>query len=85
MIDGMRVKLRRVKLGLSQKELGEHIGQDQAYISRLERGQLPGATIAVLERLADVLGVSTDYLLNRIDEPDPELQCEPAALATVGD
>ena len=81
MINGKRVKLRRIKLGLNQKALGERIGQDQAYISRLERGQLPGATIAVLERLADVLGVSTDYLLNRTEESDPELQCAPAAVA----
>jgi transcriptional regulator with XRE-family HTH domain len=38
---------------------------------KLERGDLLDITISTLERLADVLSVSTDYLLGRKDEALP--------------
>ena len=57
----------RLRLRLSQKRLGELIGQDQAYVSRLERGHLPEISMTTLERLADALHVSMDFLAGRID------------------
>ncbi|HEY5865866.1 MAG TPA: helix-turn-helix transcriptional regulator [Candidatus Tectomicrobia bacterium] len=65
MLDTERVRMKRLKLRLSQQKLGELIGQDQAYISRLERGVITDITIATLERLADALQTSADYLLGR--------------------
>ena len=44
-------------------------GQDQQYISKLEREVLPGMTVETLERLCDALEVSTDYLLGREHAP----------------
>ena len=38
MLDTERICMGRLKLRLSQKRLGELIGQDPAYVSRLERG-----------------------------------------------
>ena len=69
MLDTERVRMCRLQLRISQKVLGERIGQDQAYISRLERGEITDITIRTLERLADTLQVTTDYLLGR--EPTP--------------
>jgi transcriptional regulator with XRE-family HTH domain len=63
MLDTERVRMRRLQLRMSQKVLGERIEQDQAYISRLERGEITNITIRTLERLADTLHVTTDYLL----------------------
>jgi transcriptional regulator with XRE-family HTH domain len=81
MLDSERIRMGRLKLRYSQKRLGELIGQDQAYISRLERGQISEITVSTLERLADVLGVSADYLLRReLSESD----VEPAGAALVG-
>jgi transcriptional regulator with XRE-family HTH domain len=57
--------MKRLATRMSQRELGAKIGKDQAYVSRLERGEFPGITIETLEALADTLGVSTDYLLGR--------------------
>jgi transcriptional regulator with XRE-family HTH domain len=65
MLDTERVRMRRLQLRISQKVLGERIGQDQAYISRLEHGEITDITIRTLERLADTLQVTTDYLLGR--------------------
>jgi len=69
MLDAERIRAQRLRLQMSQKQLGESVGQDQAYISRLERGEITDITVRTLERLADTLQCSTDYLLGR--EPAP--------------
>ena len=71
MLDRDRLRMARLQLRLSQESLGKAIGQDQSYVSKLERGDLLEITISTLERLADVLSVSTDYLLGRGDEAPP--------------
>ena len=68
MLDIERVRLKRLMLRLSQKRLGELIGQDQAYVSRLERGHFPEISMTTLERLADALHVSMDFLAGRTDK-----------------
>ena len=80
MLDTARIRLRRLELRLTQKELGTRIGQDQAYISRLERGQYMDITVSMLERLARELHVSVDALLTK-DDPS---ELMPAAVAMVG-
>ena len=50
MLDTERVRMGRLKLRLSQKRLGAMIGQDQAYVSRLERGHFPEISMTTLER-----------------------------------
>jgi len=69
MIRGDRLRNARQRVEMSQQRLGELVGQDQQYISKLEREVLPGMTVETLERLCDALEVSTDYLLGR--EPAP--------------
>jgi transcriptional regulator with XRE-family HTH domain len=80
MLDTERIRMGRLRLRLSQKQLGELIGQDQAYVSRLERGEIAEITVTTLERLADALHVSTDYLLKR-DERDKESELLATAVA----
>ena len=65
MLDAERIRMQRLTMRMSQKQLGESVGQDQAYISRLERGEITDITARTLERLADALRCSTDYLLGR--------------------
>ena len=52
----------RVARGISQERLALEANVDRSYVGRLERG-LENPTIAILERLADTLGVSTHELL----------------------
>jgi transcriptional regulator with XRE-family HTH domain len=75
MLDRERVRMRRLKLRLSQQQLGKKIGHDQGYVSRIERGEVTDITVRTLARLADALHVSTDYLLGRSDASGDE---EPA-------
>ncbi len=80
MFDPERMRMRRLKLRLSQKRLGEMIGQDQAYISRLESGKIKEITVQTLELLSDALAVSADYLLGRGPTNEGELEADDAVL-----
>jgi len=63
---GERIALARDHVGLTQQQLAEKIGTIQRVISSWERE--PVALRADhLSALADVLGVSTDFLLGRQD------------------
>ena len=60
---GMRVKQRRLDLGLSQRELAKLAGTTAAAVSHIERGQRrPSAEL--LGRLAGALECSTDELVS---------------------
>ncbi|MCD1636271.1 helix-turn-helix transcriptional regulator [Martelella mediterranea] len=48
---GMAVKERRIALGISQEELAMRIGADQAYVSRVEAGQV-NATLDTADQIA---------------------------------
>ncbi len=64
MDDGFAERLRalRKQRNLSQSELAGLVGVHYNHIGRYERGESrPGAT--TLKRLADALGISTDYLM----------------------
>lgn len=63
-----RVRAARVRNRLTQSALARQMGISPAWISHLENGdRLPSAGLLV--RLADALGVSTDYLLGRTRTP----------------
>lgn len=50
----------RVAAGLTQQELAERIGSDQAVISRLEDADYEGHSLGMLRRIARALGKSLD-------------------------
>jgi transcriptional regulator with XRE-family HTH domain len=59
---GPRLRELRRQRNLSQSQLGEQVGIHYTHVGRYERGtSRPSA--AALMRLADVLGVSGDYLI----------------------
>lgn len=68
MLHGKRIRMLRTQRSLSQGALGKFIEKDGQYVSKLERGVLSSVTTETLERLADALGCSTDYLLGRKEE-----------------
>ncbi|MDO9712301.1 helix-turn-helix domain-containing protein [Paracraurococcus lichenis] len=61
--------LRHLRLdrGLSQEELAFRAGIDRTYVSSLERG-VYGATVDMLDRIAQALGVPAADLLRVPDE-----------------
>ncbi|SFA47763.1 Transcriptional regulator, contains XRE-family HTH domain [Parageobacillus thermantarcticus] len=68
---GMRIKELRIKRGLSQENLAKKLGMNRVNISHYERGVITKIPSDVLAKLADIFGVSTDYLLGKTDDPSP--------------
>ncbi len=59
----------RNRLGLSQEKFGELVGKSQRTVAAWEAGSR-APSFATLCALADVLNVSTDYLLGRTEIPN---------------
>ena len=66
--------LREEKV-ISQSKLAKELSVDYRTISQYENGERP-LSIKTLEKYADYFGVSTDYLLGRIEVrlPNPDMQ-----------
>ncbi|WP_051276382.1 helix-turn-helix domain-containing protein [Desulfovirgula thermocuniculi] len=66
-----RLKEVRKKKNLLQKELASMLGVSRAAVTSWENGsRVP--EFETLQRIADVLEVSVDYLLGRTDDPTPK-------------
>lgn len=61
------LKIERMRNKLTQKELGEKVGISKNTIGDIERGKIQPSVRSV-SKMADVLGVSVDYLLGRTDK-----------------
>jgi transcriptional regulator with XRE-family HTH domain len=59
---GGRIRTRRDALGLTQHELADEVGVTPQHVSRLE-SDLNAPSLDLLVKLANSLGVTTDFLL----------------------
>lgn len=59
---GLAVRAQRGRLNVSQEELAMRIGADQAYVSRIEAGQM-NVTLETVEQIAVALQVYASELL----------------------
>jgi len=64
---------------MSQAELSRRIGVSLTTMNKIEAGETPDPRASRIKAIADVLRVSTDFLLGRKD--DPENEVEPADVA----
>lgn len=55
----------------SDTELSAASGVSKSMISLLRKGKRPNTSAAMVAKLARSLGVSTDYLMGRTDDPSP--------------
>jgi transcriptional regulator with XRE-family HTH domain len=78
---GEKVHLLRRRKDWTQRELAGLVAITTNYLARLERDEVPDPGSSVVKRLAQRLGVSTDYLLG-MGEEDGEF--EPADVALIG-
>ncbi|OLN21431.1 transcriptional regulator [Domibacillus antri] len=64
---GMRIKQKRLGIGLSQEEMSEKLGMKRTNIANYEAGRVvpPGN---VLMAMSQLFKVSTDYILGLSDE-----------------
>jgi transcriptional regulator with XRE-family HTH domain len=68
---GSRMKALRDQRNIGLQEFGKRLGlHSYQIVARYEKGEVePGS--ARLEEIADILGTTVDYLLQRTDDPDP--------------
>ena len=62
-----RLKEKRKEAGLSQTELAARVGVTSRTIQNYELGTRKPQNVAVVQKLADVLHTTTDYLLGNAD------------------
>ncbi|MBO8138626.1 MAG: helix-turn-helix transcriptional regulator [Desulfotomaculum sp.] len=61
-----KIKELRSKAGISQETLAKRLGVSLASVASYEIGRI-NPSIEVLEKIADIFGVSVDYILGRTD------------------
>ena len=75
---GKRIAAARTRQGWNQTELAKRLGKPRQHLSVIEQGkQQPRGELLV--QLAETLGVSTDYLLGRKDDPSESTPTVPDA------
>lgn len=62
-----RLKEKRKALGMSQTELAERVGVTSRTIQNYELGSRKPQNMEVVQKLADALNTTTDYLLGNAD------------------
>ena len=69
---GERIKTNRKRAGLTQEQLAKKIGVSLMTVRRYEKNEriIPDT---VLQKIADALGVTVDYLLGRTNQPNVRL------------
>ena len=68
-MNGTKLAFLRKKRNMTQDQLAELLGVSKITVSYWER-MVRTPEIQMLVRIADVFDVSTDYLLDRTDDPD---------------
>jgi len=58
-----RLAEARRERGWTQSELARQSGVGRAHITRIEGGHLPGVTADTVRKLAQALGITSDWLL----------------------
>lgn len=88
-INGEKVAEIRKRLGMTQKQFGEEIGLTQSGVNNLEKGYTlqdgskPNVRLDVFSRIAELGGVSMEWLLDLVEDAHPvaELLSRPISFA----
>jgi transcriptional regulator with XRE-family HTH domain len=75
---GARIRKARIRYGMSQAELARRIKVSLNTMNKIEAGETPDPRASRIKAIADVLGVSADYLLGREGEDSEWLPTVPA-------
>jgi DNA-binding Xre family transcriptional regulator len=81
---GRRIVAARTLRGWSQQDLVRASGVGQNNLSDLEQGKKPGVRADTVVRLAEALGVGTDYLLGLTDAASISRRLRSRKAAPVG-
>ncbi|MED2006735.1 helix-turn-helix transcriptional regulator [Brevibacillus borstelensis] len=65
---GSRIRHRRLEKGLTQDDIAKHLGMGRSNVGHIENGRT-NPTADVIDKIADILDTTSDYLLGRVDDP----------------
>lgn len=65
---GELIKNLRIKKGLTQEELGNLLGLKKAAINKYENGTVENIKRSIIQKMAEIFGVSPAYLMGWEDE-----------------
>lgn len=68
--------------GISGSRMSADLGMSRSFMTELRKGRAKGVNAETAARIADYLGVSTDYLLGK--SPTPQLTDDPMELELAG-
>lgn len=71
---GKHLRFIRKKKGFTQHQFAEILEISPEYVSKIENGRAGNLGISVVCNIADQLGMTTDYILGRIDHEEEILQ-----------
>ncbi len=74
---GRRIRELRLDAGLTQEQLGDMVGLQKSAIAKYENGKTENMKRSVIQKMAEVLGVSPSYLMGF--EDDAPYYIDPAA------
>jgi transcriptional regulator with XRE-family HTH domain len=74
---GERIRKERLRYGMSQVELARRIGISKTAMNQIESGETEDPRVSRLRAIADILGVSMDYLAGRQVEDAPAAPARP--------
>ncbi len=66
---GERLRRRRKELRIPIKVLAEKVGKDRVTIYRYEKGDIKAISYEVIERLAETLDVTPEYMFGLTEDP----------------
>jgi transcriptional regulator with XRE-family HTH domain len=69
---GEYLRMERERVGISQRQLASRVGIHNSYLARLESGETASPAADLLQRIADVLEISSTDLLAFIGVKPPE-------------
>jgi transcriptional regulator with XRE-family HTH domain len=70
---GERIKIARIRRRITQVQLAKSIGISKNSLSQIESGETMDPRVSTLMALADVLGLSMDYLAGRKEDESVKL------------
>ncbi|QSB48802.1 helix-turn-helix domain-containing protein [Parageobacillus toebii] len=79
---GDRIRELREGRNWSQREFAKRVGINYSVVNRIELGKR-SVEDHELAKIADVFGVTTDYLLGRTDNPNPPEESKDKELGTL--
>ncbi len=74
---GRKIRRARRDQDLTQSKLAEIVGVHHITISRIENGQMPGVTLALIVKLSEALNLSMDDLISDLETAEVSHGWEP--------